>query len=106
MPNQQDQVNHPKHYTSHVSGVECIDIVRHETFNCGNAIKYIWRRHDKGTTIQDLEKARWYIDDEIKRLKRIEDTDSKSDLVEQLRESISGRNWKFGSDSGGREGDS
>jgi hypothetical protein len=63
-----DPVNHPEHYTSHPSGVECIQITRHMNFNLGNAIKYIWRCSLKGAKIQDLEKARFYLDDEIKRL--------------------------------------
>lgn len=62
-----DPVNHPKHYTSHPSGVECIDITRHMSFNLGNAVKYLWRADEKGAPIQDLEKAVWYINDEIKR---------------------------------------
>lgn len=65
-----DPVNHPKHYTSHPSGVECITITRHMTFNIGNAIKYLWRCSDKDNQIQDLEKAVWYIKDEINRLKK------------------------------------
>ena len=65
-----DPVNHPKHYTSHPSGVECITITRHMTFNIGNAIKYLWRCGDKDNQIQDLEKAIWYIKDEINRLKK------------------------------------
>jgi hypothetical protein len=60
-----DPVTHPPHYTSHPSGVECIEITRHMGFNLGNAMKYIWRADIKGSAIQDLEKARWYIDDEI-----------------------------------------
>ena len=36
-----DPVNHPRHYTSHRSGVECIDVVEHMTFNVGNAVKYL-----------------------------------------------------------------
>lgn len=65
-----DPVNHPKHYTTHPSGVECITITRHMTFNLGNAIKYIWRCGDKGKPIEDLEKAIWYLQDEIKRLRK------------------------------------
>lgn len=64
----EDKINHPAHYTSHPSGVECIDITRHMNFNCGNAVKYIWRHGEKTNPIEDLKKARWYIDDEIKRL--------------------------------------
>jgi hypothetical protein len=73
----EDVVNHPKHYTSDPSGVECIQITRHRTFNIGNAIKYLWRaglksvpaQDDLDKQIEDLEKARWYIGDEISRLK-------------------------------------
>ena len=60
-----DPVNHPKHYTSHPSGVECIQITEHMIFNLGNAIKYIWRADEKNDAIEDLRKARWYIDREI-----------------------------------------
>lgn len=63
------KVNHPPHYTSHPSGIECIQITRHMTFNLGNAIKYIWRAGAKEDRITDLEKAKWYINDEIERLK-------------------------------------
>lgn len=59
-----DAVNHPKHYTNHPSGVECIQITRHMGFNLGNAIKYIWRA-DLKNGLEDLKKAEWYIKDEI-----------------------------------------
>ena len=62
-----DLVNHPPHYGSHPSGVECITITEHFNFNMGNAIKYIWRADGKGNPLQDLEKAKWYIEREIKR---------------------------------------
>ena len=66
-----DPVHHPSHYTSHPSGIECIEITRHMSFNIGNAIKYLWRngKKDGQPAVQDLEKAIWYIQDEIKRLK-------------------------------------
>lgn len=64
-----DPVNHPSHYTSHPSGVECITITEHMTFNLGNAVKYLWRAGDKGDMMQDLEKAAWYIAREIERVK-------------------------------------
>jgi hypothetical protein len=63
-----DPVNHPKHYTSHPSGIECIQVTEHMNFNRGNAVKYIWRADDKGDTLQNLQKARWYIEREIARL--------------------------------------
>ncbi|MBM4570336.1 DUF3310 domain-containing protein [Rhodococcus hoagii] len=63
-----DAVNHPGHYTSHPSRVECIQVTEHMSFCLGNAIKYIWRADLKGNAIEDLQKARWYVDREIARL--------------------------------------
>jgi len=63
-------VNHPAHYNAHPSGIECIEIVEHFGFCIGNAIKYLWRCGLKDDEIQDLEKARWYIDREIARRKK------------------------------------
>ena len=63
-----DNVNHPKHYNSHPSGVECIEITEHFNFNIGNAVKYCWRAGLKGEQVEDLRKARWYIDREISRI--------------------------------------
>lgn len=69
-----DPVNHPQHYTGFSNGAEVIDIAENLTFNTGNAVKYLARagRVDgrvKGDVLQDLEKARWYINREINRLK-------------------------------------
>lgn len=60
-----DVVNHPKHYTDHPSGIECIQITEHMNFCLGNAVKYIWRADLKYDAIEDLKKARWYLDREI-----------------------------------------
>ncbi len=68
-----DPVNHPPHYTSHPSGVECIQVTEHMGFCLGNAIKYIWRADEKGKSIEDLEKARWYITREIEKRKAKQD---------------------------------
>lgn len=62
-----DPVNHPSHYTQHPSGVECIQITEHMGFCLGNAVKYIWRADLKHNAVEDLEKARWYISQEIER---------------------------------------
>jgi hypothetical protein len=59
-----DVVNNPKHYTSHPSGVECIQITEHMGFVLGNALKYIWRA-DLKNGIEDLKKAQWYIAREL-----------------------------------------
>lgn len=61
-----DMVNNPSHYTSHPSGIECIDVTRHFSFNLGNAMKYIWRCDLKKDAIEDLKKAVFYLNDEIK----------------------------------------
>jgi hypothetical protein len=63
-----DNVNHPRHYTKHPSGVECIQITEHMGFNLGNAMKYIWRADLKGNQVEDLKKAVWYINREIQRI--------------------------------------
>lgn len=69
-----DQVNHPAHYTSDPSGVECLQITRHRNFNIGNAIKYLWRAglKDDKKQIEDLQKAIFYIKDEIERLQSVQ----------------------------------
>ena len=59
-----DNVNNPKHYNSHPSGIECIQVVEHMNFNIGNAIKYLWRTDHKNG-LEDLKKAAWYINREI-----------------------------------------
>jgi hypothetical protein len=62
-----DPVNKPKHYTSHPSGIDCIQITEHMCFNLGNAIKYIWRADLKNDSMEDLRKAEWYIRREIEK---------------------------------------
>lgn len=69
--NKSEVVDHPKHYNQHPSGIECIDVVEHMSFNLGNAIKYIWRADFKGAPLDDLRKAKWYIDREIDKRRKI-----------------------------------
>ena len=71
MPKKQSEmVDHPQHYNSHPSGIECIDVVRHHNFNVGSAIKYLWRQglKDGNPATQDIKKAIWYLQDELRRL--------------------------------------
>lgn len=69
-----ESVNHPAHYTSSPArcgcgaGIECIQITEHMGFCLGNAVKYIWRAELKGNALEDLKKARWYIDRQIAKL--------------------------------------
>lgn len=75
----EDNVNHPAHYTSHPSGVECITITQHYNFCVGNAIKYLWRaglKKEEGMSdtekeLEDLKKACWYIKKEISRINNL-----------------------------------
>ena len=61
-----DMVNHPPHYNQ--SGVECIDAISAATGNNfkyylqGNIMKYLWRFDYKGKAVEDLNKAKWYLD--------------------------------------------
>jgi hypothetical protein len=66
MSAEHDPVNHPKHYTSHPSGLECIQVTRHMSFNLGNVVKYLWRSDHKNG-LEDLKKAAWYLNDEIEK---------------------------------------
>lgn len=78
-----DKINNPPHYTRHPSGIECIQVTEHFNFNLGNAIKYIWRCGLKGDELEDLKKARWYIDREIR--KREEEVDQ---VIERIRRGL------------------
>lgn len=62
-----DPVNHPQHYCSHPSGIECIAVTEHMSFCIGNAVKYLWRADAKGAPLEDLRKSVWYIQREIER---------------------------------------
>lgn len=66
VPNK-EAVNHPVHYMAHPSGVECIEITEHFSFCLGNVIKYVWRAGLKGDELEDLRKAKWYLEREIER---------------------------------------
>lgn len=72
-----DAVSHPTHYTSSAAAcsacgqrIECIDVTQHMGFCLGNAVKYIWRADLKGAALEDLRKAKQYLDFEIARRER------------------------------------
>lgn len=70
-----DPVNHPTHYADGWSnGAEVIDIAEHLNFCRGNAVKYLARAgaKDPAKELEDLRKARWYVDREIARLEGAE----------------------------------
>jgi hypothetical protein len=86
-----DPVNHPTHYTSDASGVECIEFVELLPFNVGNAVKYIWRRDHKRSAKTDLEKALWYLKRELAFRKRMLHSDSDSRRYEHDRGTLAYR---------------
>jgi Protein of unknwon function (DUF3310) len=61
-----DPVNHPRHYTQHPSGIECIELIEDSGLLVGNAIKYLWRYNLKNG-LEDLQKSRWYVERELDR---------------------------------------
>lgn len=67
-----EQVDHPKHYNS--GKIEAIDVIEDWklNFSLGCVVKYICRSEYKDSTIQDLEKASWYLTREIERRKKLE----------------------------------
>lgn len=83
-----DTVNHPPHYTEHPSGIECITITRHMNFNLGNVVKYIWRAglKDEKIPVEDLQKAAWYLNDEIERRLKIESGQPERVFISEARE--------------------
>lgn len=66
-----DAAVNPDHYKIHPSGVECITVTEHFNLNLGSAIGYIWRSDHKDTPIENLSKAVWHLQREIKRLEVI-----------------------------------
>ena len=64
-----EMVNHPSHYNQ---GIEAIDYIESHkmNFNIGNVIKYVTRAKHKGTELEDLKKASWYLNREIERLEK------------------------------------
>ena len=69
LPEPEDIINNPRHYTSHPSGVEQIQITEHMSYNIGTAMAYLWR-HEYKNGVQDLEKAIWHINREIQKLNK------------------------------------
>lgn len=65
-----DPVSYPAHYTWLPNGLEVIDITENFNFTLGNALKYIMRAGRKGSQVEDLRKAVWYLEREITRIER------------------------------------
>lgn len=70
MPSDFDPINKPAHYNQ--TGIEPIDVIEawKLPFHLGNTVKYICRHDHKGSALEDLKKARWYLDRYIKKLEK------------------------------------
>ncbi len=68
-----EKVNHPNHYGGENNPYEAIKVIEAWDlgFNLGNTVKYISRAGKKINTLEDLEKASWYINREINKLKKL-----------------------------------
>lgn len=67
-----ESVNHPAHYNNGIEAIEYIE--SHEmNFNIGNVIKYVTRAKHKGNELEDLKKARWYLEREIGKVEATND---------------------------------
>ena len=95
------EVEHPKHYNLHPSGIECLDVVEHMNFCLGNAMKYIWRADHKENDIVDLKKAIFYLEREIER--RGESKEESARESERCEHSEG--DWPFGTDRQDEESD-
>jgi hypothetical protein len=87
-----EQVDHPRHYNQHPSGVECIEIIEHMPCNVGNAVKYIWRFGLKTSSdpLRDLRSARWYVRREITRRERFASHPQSEDVSQWQRVALWG----------------
>ena len=89
MANDNDQVDHPAHYTAY-EGLEIIQLTEQMNFNRGNAVKYIARAGLKSyeTEILDLKKALWYIQREINRVETKRRTAGENEALDALRKKL------------------
>jgi len=87
-----DAVNHPAHYGGADNPYEAIKVIEAWSlgFCLGNTVKYISRAGKKDAQLQDLKKARWYLDREIASIEPTDDRTARVDdaLAKQLGESI------------------
>ena len=70
-----NMIDHPPHYGGENNPYEVIKVLYawglDKSFNLGNAVKYIARHEHKGNALEDLKKARWYLDEQIKQMERL-----------------------------------
>lgn len=72
MKKKSDNVNHPSHYGGEDNPYEAIKVIEawQLGFHLGNTVKYIVREDKKGNALEDLKKARWYLDRKIQQMEK------------------------------------
>ncbi len=101
------RVNNPSWYTSHPSGIACVELIEHLPCNLANAVKYIWRCGLKTTEapLRDLKAARWYVERERERVE-LYDLDSDPPLrTDILWRALARKVINSEADTGGALGD-
>lgn len=95
MTTEHDPINHPKHYAAIPAEVECIDIARHLPYNLGCAFKYVWRAGSKDpkTFNEDLDKAAWYIKDQIAHFGKLEKQKTAFAIWQTVQKKDTSREW-------------
>lgn len=89
-----DVVNHPSHYTSHPSGIEAIEITGKLPFALGNAVKYLMRSRYKKKRVEDLKKARWYLEYHSKNWAKVFETYEFHLILKQFQRTVMAKSYK------------
>lgn len=89
-----DVVNHPSHYTSHPSGIEAIEITGKLPFALGNAVKYLMRSRYKKKRVEDLKKARWYLEYHSKNWAKVFETYELHLILKQFQRTVMAKSYK------------
>lgn len=89
-----DVVNHHSHYTSHPSGIEAIEITGKLPFALGNAVKYLMRSRYKKKRVEDLKKARWYLEYHSKNWAKVFETYELHLILKQFQRTVMAKSYK------------
>ena len=89
-----DVVNHPSHYTSHPSDIEAIEITGKLPFALGNAVKYLMRSRYKKKRVEDLKKARWYLEYHAKNWAKVFETYELHLILKQFQRTVMAKSYK------------
>lgn len=93
-----EQVNHPRWYNNHPSGIEAIDLIEHLPANLSHAFKYLWRCGLKTANdpLRELRSAAWYVRREIERRRKfsLHGVSSTHDAFSAYRTAVTDQHWR------------